>query len=168
MSKFFIHRPIFAWVIAIFVILAGLVSITMLPVSQYPLVAPPTIHVISTYPGADAKTIDETVNSLIEREMNGIDGLMYMDSKAMAIGMGELSITFKPGTDPDMAQVDVQNRLSRAEPRLPAMVKQIGVQVDKAQSSFLAIVAFHSKDLAISPDDISDYVKRNILPELQR
>ncbi len=168
MSKFFIHRPIFAWVIAIFVILAGLVSITMLPVSQYPLVAPPTIRVISTYPGADAKTIDETVNSLIEREMNGIDGLMYMDSKAMAIGMGELSITFKPGTDPDMAQVDVQNRLSRAEPRLPAMVKQIGVQVDKAQSSFLAIVAFHSKDPAISPDDISDYVKRNILPELQR
>ena len=168
MSKFFIHRPIFAWVIAIFVILAGLVSITMLPVSQYPLVAPPTIRVISTYPGADAKTIDETVNSLIEREMNGIDGLMYMDSKAMAIGMGELSITFKPGTDPDMAQVDVQNRLSRAEPRLPAMVKQIGVQVDKAQSSFLAIVAFHSKDLAISPDDISDYVQRNILPELLR
>ncbi|MBP7247245.1 MAG: efflux RND transporter permease subunit, partial [Brachymonas sp.] len=168
MSKFFIHRPIFAWVIAIFVILAGLVSITMLPVSQYPLVAPPTIRVISTYPGADAKTIDETVNSLIEREMNGIDGLMYMDSKAMAIGMGELSITFKPGTDPDMAQVDVQNRLSRAEPRLPAMVKQIGVQVDKAQSSFLAIVAFHSKDPAISPDDISDYVKRNILPELLR
>ncbi len=168
MSKFFIHRPIFAWVIAIFVILAGLVSITMLPVSQYPLVAPPTIHVTSMYPGADAKTIDETVNSLIEREMNGLDGLMYMDSKAMAIGMGELSITFQPGTDADMAQVDVQNRLARAEPRLPAVVKQIGVQVDKAQSSFLAIVAFHSKNPAVSPDDVADYVKRNILPELQR
>ncbi len=168
MSKFFIHRPIFAWVIAIFVILAGLVSITMLPVSQYPLVAPPTIHVTSMYPGADAKTIDETVNSLIEREMNGLDGLMYMDSKAMAIGMGELSITFQPGTDADMAQVDVQNRLARAEPRLPAVVKQIGVQVDKAQSSFLAIVAFHSKNPAVSPDDVADYVKRNILPELLR
>ena len=125
MSKFFIHRPIFAWVIAIFVILAGLVSITMLPVSQYPLVAPPTIRVISTYPGADAKTIDETVNSLIEREMNGIDGLMYMDSKAMAIGMGELSITFKPGTDPDMAQVDVQT----GEIKLVSFLRDLYVRI---------------------------------------
>ena len=89
MSKFFIHRPIFAWVIAIFVIVAGVVSITMLPVSQYPEVAPPTISVTSTYPGADAKTIDETVNSVIEREMSGADGLMYMESKALAVGVGQ-------------------------------------------------------------------------------
>ena len=96
MSKFFIHRPIFAWVIAIFVIIAGVVSIQLLPVSQYPTVAPPTISVTSSYPGADAATIDETVNSLIEREMNGAQGLMYMESKAMATGEGELSITFEP------------------------------------------------------------------------
>ncbi len=168
MSKFFINRPIFAWVIAIFVIIAGLVSTQLLPVSQYPLVAPPTIRVTSTYPGADAKTIDETVNSLIEREMNGIDGLMYMDSKAMAIGLGELSITFTPGTNSSLAQVEVQNRLSRAEPRLPEAVKQIGVVVDKAQSSFLAVVTFSSKNPAVTNEDVADYVKRNILPEIQR
>ena len=106
LSNFFLNRPIFAWVIAIFVIIGGIVSINLLPVSQYPLVAPPTITVTSTYPGADAKTIDETVNSVIEREMNGADGLMYMQSKAMATGIGELSITFAPGTDEDLAQVD--------------------------------------------------------------
>ena len=168
MSKFFIHRPIFAWVIAIFVIIAGVVSINLLPVSQYPLVAPPTVRVTSTYPGADSKTIDETVNSLIEREMNGADGLMYMESKAMATGIGELSIVFAPGTDEDMAQVDVQNRLARAEPRLPAMVKQIGVKVEKAQSNFLMLVAFRSTSPGLSSEDVSDYVNRNVLPELQR
>ena len=168
MSKFFIHRPIFAWVIAIFVIIAGVVSIQLLPVSQYPTVAPPTISVTSSYPGADAATIDETVNSLIEREMNGAQGLMYMESKAMATGQGELSITFEPGTDESLAQVDVQNRLARAEPRLPATVKQIGVKVEKAQSNFLMLVAFRSANPSLSSEDVSDYVSRNVLPELQR
>ena len=168
MSKFFIHRPIFAWVIAIFVIIAGVVSIQLLPVSQYPTVAPPTISVTSSYPGADAATIDETVNSLIEREMNGAQGLMYMESKAMATGQGELSITFEPGTDDSLAQVDVQNRLARAEPRLPATVKQIGVKVEKAQSNFLMLVAFRSANPSLSSEDVSDYVSRNVLPELQR
>ena len=168
MSKFFIHRPIFAWVIAIFVIIAGVVSIRLLPVSQYPMVAPPTIRVTSSYPGANATTIDETVNSLIEREMNGVKGLMYMESKAMATGQGELNITFEPGTDDSLAQVDVQNRLARAEPRLPATVKQIGVKVEKAQSSFLMLVAFRSTSASLSSEDVSDYVNRNVLPELQR
>ena len=130
MPKFFIHRPIFAWVIAIFVVIAGIVSITQLPVSQYPSVAPPTIRVMTTYPGASAKTIDETVISLIEREMNGAEGLMYMEATSPAAGFAELTLTFEPGTDPDLAQVEVQNRLARAEPRLPDMVKRTGVRVD--------------------------------------
>ncbi|MDO5652568.1 MAG: efflux RND transporter permease subunit [Brachymonas sp.] len=168
MSKFFINRPIFAWVIAIFVIIAGLVTITMLPVSQYPRVAPTTIRIMSTYPGADAKTVDEAVNSLIEREMSGIDGLMYMESKALAVGQGEITITFAPGIDEKMAQVDVQNRLARAEPRLPAMVKQIGVQVDTARSNFLMMVALRSSNPAIDANAVADYANRNIRPELQR
>ena len=167
MSKFFIHRPIFAWVIAIFVVIAGIVSITQLPVSQYPSVAPPTIRVQATYPGASAQTIDETVISLIEREMNGAEGLMYMESTSPAVGVAQLTLTFQPGTDPDIAQVEVQNRLARAEPRLPDLVKRTGVRVDKASANFLMVVSFNSTGSA-SRDDVADYVNRNILPELQR
>ena len=167
MPKFFIHRPIFAWVIAIFVVIAGIVSITQLPVSQYPTVAPPTIRVQTTYPGASAKTIDETVISLIEREMNGAEGLMYMESSSPAAGFAQLTLTFEPGTDPDLAQVEVQNRLARAEPRLPDMVKRTGVRVDKAAANFLMVVSFSSRG-GVSRDDVADYVNRNILPELQR
>ena len=167
MPKFFIHRPIFAWVIAIFVVIAGIVSITQLPVSQYPSVAPPTIGVMTTYPGASAQTIDETVMSLIEREMNGAEGLMYMESRSPSAGFAQLTLTFEPGTDPDLAQVEVQNRLARAEPRLPDMVKRTGVRVDKAAANFLMVVSFSSRGGA-SRDDVADYVNRNILPELQR
>ena len=167
MPKFFIHRPIFAWVIAIFVVIAGIVSITQLPVSQYPSVAPPTIRVQATYPGASAQTIDETVISLIEREMNGAEGLMYMESTSPAVGVAQLTLTFQPGTDPDIAQVEVQNRLARAEPRLPDLVKRTGVRVDKASANFLMVVSFNSTGSA-SRDDVADYVNRNILPELQR
>ncbi|MBN9406755.1 MAG: efflux RND transporter permease subunit [Burkholderiales bacterium] len=167
MPKFFIHRPIFAWVIAIFVVVAGIVSITQLPVSQYPSVAPPTIRVMTSYPGASAETIDETVISLIEREMNGAEGLMYMESTSPAGGFAQLTLTFKPGTDPNIAQVEVQNRLARAEPRLPDLVKRTGVRVDKATANFLMVVSFESKGSA-TRDDVADYVNRNILPELQR
>ena len=167
MSKFFIHRPIFAWVIAIFVMLAGAVSITQLPVSQYPAVAPPTIQVMLTYPGASATTIDETVVSLIEREMNGADGLMYMESTSPAAGFAQMSFTFAPGTDPDVAQVEVQNRLARAEPRLPDVVKRTGVRVSKSRSNFLLVASF-SSDGRTSREDVADYVNRSILPEIQR
>ena len=119
MPKFFIERPIFAWVIAIFVMLAGIVSITQLPISQYPSVAPPTIRVSATYPGATAQTLDENVLAVIEREMNGAEGLMYTEYTAQSNGRGELNVTFEPGTDPNLAQVDVQNRLARVEPGLP-------------------------------------------------
>ena len=168
MSKFFIHRPIFAWVIAIFVIIAGIVSIKQLPVAQYPSVAPPTIRVIAAYPGATASTMDESVLSLIEREMNGAEGLMYMQSQSTSTGTGQLTLTFSPETDPNMAQVEVQNRLKSAEPRLPDTVKQLGVRVDKASSSFLMIVAFSSETDRVTSDDIADYVNRNVLPEVQR
>ena len=168
MAKFFIHRPIFAWVVAIFVVLVGLISMRMLPVAAYPSVAPPTINVTASYPGADAATIDEAVNSLIEREMNGADGLMYMSSSALAVGSGTVTLTFEPGTDERLAQVDVQNRLARAEPRLPAAVRQLGVQVERSNDNFLMAVAFRSTNPSFSSDDVADYVTRNVLPELQR
>ena len=168
MSKFFIHRPIFAWVIAIFVVLAGIVSITRLPVAQFPSVAPPTITVTATYPGATAQTLTDSVLQLIEREINGAEGLMYMSSSASATGSGELTVTFEPGTNPDLAQVDVQNRLARATPRLPSIVQSLGVRVDKSMSNFLMILTFQSDTGETSRDEISDYVNRNVVPEIQR
>ena len=168
MSKFFIHRLIFAWVIAIFVVLAGIVSITRLPVAQFPSVAPPTITVTATYPGATAQTLTDSVLQLIEREINGAEGLMYMSSSASATGSGELTVTFEPGTNPDLAQVDVQNRLARATPRLPSIVQSLGVRVDKSMSNFLMILTFQSDTGETSRDEISDYVNRNVVPEIQR
>ncbi len=168
MAKFFIDRPIFAWVITLFIVVLGAVSITQLPVSQYPPVAPPTITISAAYPGASAKTMDESVLSVIEREMNGSPGLAYMESTSQADGSGTISVSFEPGTNPDLAQVDVQNRLSRATPRLPATVTQQGVRVDKASSSFLLVVALTSDDPNTSVQDLGDYASRNVLPEIQR
>ena len=119
MSKFFIDRPVFAWVIALFILVLGATSITKLPVAQYPTVAPPAIVVSATYPGASAQTLEDTVLSIIEQEMNGSPGLIYMESVAQANGTGNITLSFDTGTNPDLAQVDVQNRLSRATPRLP-------------------------------------------------
>ena len=168
MSKFFIHRPIFAWVIAIFVVLAGIVSITKLPVAQFPSVAPPTITVTAVYPGATAQTLTDSVLQLIEREINGATGLMYMETSASATGQGTLTVTFAPGTNPDLAQVDVQNRLARVTPRLPQIVQSLGVRVDKSMSNFLMILAFQAESGETSVDDTADYVNRNVLPEIQR
>ena len=119
MASFFIDRPIFAWVIALFILVMGGVAITQLPVSQYPPVAPPSIVVSAAYPGASAQTLEDAVLSVIEREMNGAPGLIYVESVAQADGTGNITLSFEPGTNPDLAQVDVQNRLSRASPRLP-------------------------------------------------
>src|SRR6185295_9780744 len=137
MAKFFIDRPIFAWVIALFVLVLGGVSITQLPVAQYPPVAPPSIVVSAGYPGASAQVLEDSVLSVIEREMNGAPGLIYIETVAQADGTGNITLSFEPGTNPDLAQVDVQNRLSRATPRLPAAVTQQGVRVDKSRSNFL-------------------------------
>ena len=159
MSRFFIDRPIFAWVVALFIIIAGLVSITKLPISQYPQVAPPTINVQATYAGADAQTIDDSVLSVIEREMNGIDGLDYMQSTSLSNGTGTLTLTFTPETNKDIAQVMVQNRLARVESRLPSAVRQVGVQVSQASSNFLMFVMLYSDDPNTDVADINDYVQ---------
>ncbi|MDI3384022.1 efflux RND transporter permease subunit [Xenophilus aerolatus] len=168
MAKFFIERPIFAWVIALFIIVMGAVSITQLPIAQYPPVAPPTIVVNVAYPGASAQTLEDSVLAVIEREMNGTPGLIYMESVAQADGTGTLTISFETGTNDDLAQVDVQNRLSRATPRLPAVVTQQGVRVDKSRSNFLMFAMLASDNPAYTPVELGDYAARYIQPDLQR
>ncbi|OJX32461.1 MAG: multidrug efflux RND transporter permease subunit [Burkholderiales bacterium 68-12] len=168
MAKFFIDRPIFAWVIALFIMVLGAVSITQLPIAQYPPVAPPAIIVSAVYPGASAQTLEDSVLSVIEREMNGSPGLIYMESVAQANGTGNITLSFQPGTNADLAQVDVQNRLARATPRLPSVVTQQGVRVDKSRSNFLLFAILSSDDPAWDPVALGDYASRNIVPELQR
>ena len=168
MAKFFIERPIFAWVIAIFIMVVGAVSITQLPVAQYPAVAPPTIQISAAYPGATAQTLENSVLAVIEREMNGATGLAYMETTSQANGTGSITLSFEPGTNADMAQVDVQNRLARATPRLPAVVTQQGVRVEKSRSNFLLFAMLSSDNPAVNIDQLNDYAARNVLPELQR
>ncbi|MGZ3237292.1 MAG: efflux RND transporter permease subunit [Burkholderiaceae bacterium] len=168
MAKFFIDRPVFAWVIALFILLAGALSVTKLPVAQYPTIAPPSIVVTATYPGASAKTLDESVTSLIEQEMNGADGLQYMESQSEANGVATITVTFIPGTNPDLAAVDVQNRLKRVEARLPQAVTQQGVQVTKARSNFLLFTTLASTDGRLDPVALGDYLSRNVLNEIKR
>ena len=168
MAQFFIDRPIFAWVIALFVLVLGGVAIKQLPVAQYPTVAPPSIVLTATYPGASAQTLETTVVAVIEQEMNGSPGLIYMESVSQANGVGSLTLTFESGTDPSLAQVDVQNRLSRAAPRLPAAVTQQGVRVDKARANFLLFTILSSDNPAYDPIALGDYASRTVLPEIQR
>ncbi|MDZ7590497.1 MAG: efflux RND transporter permease subunit [Rubrivivax sp.] len=168
MAQFFIDRPIFAWVISLFVLVLGSVAVTQLPVSQYPPVAPPSIVVSAAYPGASAQTLEDSVLSVIEREMNGAPGLIYMESVAQADGSGNITLSFQAGTSADLAQVEVQNRLARATPRLPAAVTQQGVRVDKARSNFLLFTILSSSNPDIDPIALGDFAARNVLPELQR
>ena len=168
MARFFIDRPIFAWVIALFIMVMGAVSITQLPIAQYPPVAPPSIVINATYPGASAQTLEDSVLSVIEQEMNGSPGLIYMESVAQANGTGSITLSFQPGTNADLAQVDVQNRLSRATPRLPSAVTQQGVRVDKSRNNFLLFTILSSDDPAWDPVALGDYASRSIVPELQR
>ena len=145
MAKFFINRPIFAWVIAIVIMLAGALSILNLPISQYPQIAPPQVNISATYPGASAKTIEDTVVQIIEQKMTGLDGYLYMSSTSESSGRISITLTFEAGTDPDMAQVQVQNRLSQAQSSLPEVVQRLGVTVMKTTASFLKVVALTSK-----------------------
>ena len=168
MAKFFIDRPIFAWVLAIIIMLAGTLAIINLPIEQYPNVAPPAVEIQASYPGADAKTLQDSVTQVIEQNMNGIDGLMYMSSSSDSSGTLTLTLTFQSGTNADIAQVQVQNKLQLAMPLLPQEVQQQGIQVKKSSSSFLMVAGFVSDDGSMTQNDISDYVASNIKDPISR
>ena len=168
MAKFFIDRPVFAWVIAIFIMLAGILSIRVLPISQYPTIAPPQVVITATYPGASAKTLEDSVTSLIEQEMNGSDGLQYMESQSEGNGRAQITVTFVPGTSVDLAAVDVQNRIKRIESRLPQAVLQQGVQINKSSGNILMFVTLVSTDDSLDPVALGDYLSRNVINEIKR
>ncbi len=168
MAKFFIDRPVFAWVIALFILLAGVLAIPNLPISQYPQIAPPTVIVNSIYPGASAQTVDESVTSLIEQEMNGAENMLYIESQSQSDGGSTVSVTFKNGTNPELAAVDVQNRLKRIEARLPQAVVQQGVTITRARSNLLMFVNLISTTGEQSPVALGDYLARNVVNEIKR
>ncbi|MBV7481049.1 efflux RND transporter permease subunit [Pseudomonas sp. PDM31] len=167
MPQFFIDRPVFAWVVALFILLAGALAIPQLPVAQYPDVAPPQIEIYAVYPGASAQTVDESVVSLIEEELNGADHLLYFESQS-SLGSATIKATFKPGTNPELAQVDVQNRLKAVESRLPQAVIQQGLQVEKVSSGFLLLITLTSSDGKLDDVALSDYLARNVMNEIKR
>jgi len=168
MAKFFIHRPIFAWVIALVIMLAGILTLTKMPIAQYPTIAPPTITIAATYPGASAQTVENTVTQIIEQQMNGLDGLRYISSDSAGNGQASIQLNFEQGIDPDIAQVQVQNKLQSATALLPEDVQRQGVKVTKSGSSFLQVIAFYSPDGSLSDADIKDYVNSNISEPLSR
>ncbi|WP_395143610.1 efflux RND transporter permease subunit [Moraxella atlantae] len=168
MSEYFIKRPIFAWVIALLIMLVGVLSIFNLPIEQYPRIAPPTITVSATYPGASAQTIEDTVTQIIEQQMKGLDGLMYMSSSSSSAGAATITLTFDNAVDPDTAQVQVQNKLQSAVSALPEMVQRMGVTVNKSSSGFLMVLAFTSEDGSMNRADIADYINSNIVDPISR
>lgn len=168
MSRFFIHRPIFAWVIAILIMLVGILAINNLPIEQYPKIAPPQVKVRAVYPGADAETVENSVTQIIEQQMKGIDGLMYMSSNSSAAGSASVTLTFENGTDPDTAQVQVQNKLQSAMSSLPETVQRTGLNVEKSASDFLMVTAFVSEDGSMDQSDIADYVATSIVDPISR
>ncbi len=168
MAHFFIDRPIFAWVIAIVIMLAGALSIQQLPVSQYPPIAPPAVVINASYPGASAKAVEDSVTQIIEQKMTGLDGLLYMSSSSDAYGRASVTLTFDAETNPDIAQVQVQNKLQIALPLLPQPVQQQGVQVAKSARNFLMVVGFVSEDGSQSANDLSDFVVSSVQDPLSR
>ena len=168
MARFFIDRPVFAWVIAIIIMLAGGLAITTLPISMYPTIAPPTVVINATYPGASAKVVEDSVTQIIEQNMKGLDGLLYFSSTSDANGRAAVELTFRNGTNPDTAQVQVQNKLQLAMPLLPQEVQRQGVNVSKSSSGFLMVVGFVSEDGSMAKDDISDYVASSLVDPLSR
>lgn len=168
MSKYFINRPIFAWVIAILIMLVGIIAMRHLPVEQYPQIAPPTVSVSVVYPGADAQTVENTVTQVIEQQMKGLDGLMYMSSGSSANGLASITLTFENDVDPDTAQIQVQNKLQAATSSLPVDVQRQGLSVNKSGSSFLMVASFISEDGSMTQSDIADYINTNVVDSLSR
>ncbi|MGO3344875.1 MAG: efflux RND transporter permease subunit [Marinomonas sp.] len=168
LARFFVNRPVFAWVIAIVIMLAGLASILELPVAQYPNVAPPSISVSTSYTGASAKTVEESVIQVIEEQLNGIDGLLYFSSSSSSDGTAEITVTFKQGTDPDIAQVQVQNKVQQVTSRLPQNVQDNGVTVKKANTDYLLIAALYDSSDTDKAGDISDYISSSVQDSVSR
>ncbi|PTB84872.1 hydrophobe/amphiphile efflux-1 family RND transporter, partial [Pseudidiomarina aestuarii] len=168
MAKFFINRPIFAWVIAIMIMLGGGLAVTQLPVEQYPQIAPPSIQINASYPGANADTLSETVTQVIEQNLNGIDNLEYFSSSSDSAGNASITLTFSSGTDADIAQVQVQNKLQLALPLLPQEVQQQGLSVVKSNNSFLMVLALVSDSPEFTQVDLSDYVASNLQDPVSR
>jgi len=168
LANFFIDRPVFAWVIALAIALAGLLAVNSLPIEQYPTIAPPSISINVIYPGADAATVEENVTSIIEQQMNGVENFLYMSSTSAANGVATITVTFESGTNIDLAQVDVQNRLSRVEPRLPEEVRRQGITVSEANAGFMMIVALTSPAGGMNALDLGNYASTRVIDELRR
>jgi multidrug efflux pump len=168
MARFFIDRPVFAWVIAILIMVAGAISMAGLPISRYPTIAPPTVSVNASYPGASARTVEDSITQVIEQNMTGLDGLIYMSSASASNGTASVTLTFESGVDPDIAQVQVQNKLQAAMPLLPQSVQEQGVRVNKATPGFLMVVAFVSKDGRMDRVDIADYLNSTVAEPVSR
>ncbi|GGO55057.1 hydrophobic/amphiphilic exporter-1, HAE1 family/multidrug efflux pump [Roseovarius pacificus] len=168
MARFFIDRPVFAWVISIIIMGIGVLAIRVLPIAQYPQIAPPSVAISATYPGASANTVANTVTQVIEQQMTGLDGLRYFSSSSNAAGRVSITLTFETGTDPDIAQVQVQNKLSQATPLLPEIVQRQGITVEKSSAGFLMVVALISRDGSLEQVDLADYMESNLVDELSR
>ena len=167
-SRFFIERPVFSWVIAIVIMLAGALSILRLPISQFPQIAPPQVSISATYPGASAETIENTVTQIIEQNLTGLDGYLYMSSTSDSTGRVSITVTFEAGTNPDMAQVQVQNKIQTALTTLPQVVQQMGVTIQKTSANFLMVVGFISKDHSMNASDLGDYLVAHVQEPLSR
>ena len=168
LSQFFIERPVFAWVIAIVIALMGALAINILPITQYPTIAPPAVTVVATYPGASAETVQNSVTQVIEQQLTGVDNLLYFSSSSSSNGQVSITATFAPGTNPDIAQVQVQNKVQQALPVLPQEVQQQGVVVLKSQSSFLLVVALYDDSGRYTNIDISDFIASKLQDPLSR
>lgn len=168
MSRFFLDRPVFAWVIAIAMMLGGGLEIYNLPISQYPALAPPSIAITATYPGASAKTVEDSVTQIIEQKMTGLDRMLYMSATSDSSGQGALTLTFAPGTDPDIAWSKVQNKLQLAMPMLPEVVQRQGVTVSKSTRNYLMVVGLVSDDPHVDENDLTDYAVSQVQPPLGR
>ncbi|ATB44532.1 efflux RND transporter permease subunit [Corallococcus macrosporus] len=168
MPRFFIERPVFAWVIAIFIVLAGAISIPRLPIERYPSIAPPSVTITATYPGATPAAMNDSVVSLIERGLSGVKNILYFESSSDTSGVAQIVVTFAPGTDPDLAQVDIQNRLKTVESRLPQMVRQLGLQVETTTTNFLLFSTLLSSDGRYDEAELGDFLSRNVVEDLRR